>query len=246
MKRLLPLLLALFLVAQPLVAQNPAGIAESVDTSRTGWVAWVLHQYDAHMNYWTVGGLMAIESSFIPFPSELVIPPAVYVALDEHSTSGMNWWLVVLFGTLGALVGAFVNYYLSRWLGRPIIYAFANSRLGRLLQLSQEKVERAENYFNDHGVVSTLVGRLIPVIRQLISIPAGLAKMNVGAFALYTTLGAFVWNCVLAFLGYLAHLAGDISVVEKYSNEISYVIIILFVLFVAFFFIRYFLKKRKK
>ena len=103
------------------VAQAQANhVAESVDTTRSGWVASVLHWYDAHMNYLAVGGLMTLESSFIPFPSEVVIPPAVYVALDEKSQSGMNWWLVVLFGTLGALLGAFINYFLSMWLGRPI------------------------------------------------------------------------------------------------------------------------------
>ncbi|MGX8712212.1 MAG: DedA family protein [bacterium] len=198
------------------------------------------------MNYLAVGILMTVESSFIPFPSEVVVPPAVYVALDEQSQSGMNWWLVVLVGTLGALIGALINYYLSRWLGRPIIYAFAESKLGRLLQLSKEKVQRAEVYFNDHGAMSTLVGRFIPVIRQLISIPAGLARMNIGSFILYTTLGAFAWNCVLALLGYLAHLAGDISVIEQYSSEISWAIIGLVVVVVAFFVIRYLIKKHKK
>ena len=189
---------------------------------------------------------MAVESSFVPFPSEVVIPPAVYVALDEKSQSGMNWWLVVVFGTLGALVGAFINYFLSRWLGRPIIYAFVDSKLGHILQLSGEKMERAEKYFNDHGVFSTLVGRLIPVVRQLISIPAGLSKMNIGTFALYTTLGALIWNCVLALLGYLAHLAGDISVVEKYSSEISYIIIGLVILVALILTVRYFIKKNRK
>jgi len=247
-KRVFIIAVLLLLVSQPLMAQEGAGVAEAVrgDSASTGWVAWVLHKYDKHMNYWTVGGLMAIESSFIPFPSEVVIPPAVYVALDEHSQSGMNWWLVVIFGTLGALVGAFINYFLSRWLGRPIIYAFVDSKLGHILQLSGEKMERAEKYFNDHGVFSTLVGRLIPVVRQLISIPAGLSKMNIGTFALYTTLGALIWNCVLALLGYLAHLAGDISVVEKYSSEISYIIIGLVILVALILTVRYFIKKNRK
>ncbi len=233
-------------LSRPLAAQGTVHIAESVDTTRTGWVASVLHWYDEHMNYYAVGGLMTLESSFIPFPSEVVIPPAVYVALDEKSQSGMNWWLVVLFGTIGALLGALINYYLSRWLGRPIIYAFANSKLGHMLQLSKEKVERAEVYFNDHGNMSTLIGRFIPVIRQLISIPAGLSKMNIWAFMFFTTIGAAAWNFVLALLGYLAHKAGDISVVEQYSHEISIAIIGIVVLVVAFFVVRYFIKKRKK
>lgn len=244
-RKTLLIILSLFLLAAPLAAQT-SNIAESVDSTRTGWVADVLHWYDAHMNYYAVGGLMTLESSFIPFPSEVVIPPAVYVALDENSQSNMNWWLVVLFGTLGALLGALINYFLSMWLGRPIIYAFANSKLGHLLQLSKEKVERAEVYFNKHGIVSTLVGRFIPVIRQLISIPAGLSKMNIWAFMLYTTLGAAAWNFILALLGFLAHKAGDISVVEQYSHEISYAIIGIVVLVVVIFVVRYFIKKRKK
>lgn len=225
-----------------------AGIAEAVrgDSSATGFVADLLHWYDANMNYWAVGGLMAIESSFIPFPSEVVIPPAVYVAANPESRGGMKIWLVVLVGTLGALLGAFINYFLSRWLGRPIIYAFVDSKLGHMLQLSGEKMERAEQYFNDHGIVSTLVGRLIPVIRQLISIPAGLSKMNIGAFALYTTIGALVWNCVLALLGWLAYQAADPTVIERYSSLLSYIIIALFVAVVAFFVVRYFVKKSKK
>ena len=245
-RRSLAVLFTLFLLAAPVYGQSTAGVAEAVrgDTASSGFVADLLHWSDANMNYLAVGGLMTLESSFIPFPSEVVIPPAVYVALDEQSQSGMTWWMVVLFGTLGALLGAYINYFLSMWLGRPIIYAFAESRLGRLLQLSREKVQRAELYFNDHGNMSTLVGRFIPVIRQLISIPAGLSKMNLGAFTLYTTLGALVWNLILALLGYLAHLAGDISVVERDSHEISIAIVAVLAVVVAFFVVRWLIKRR--
>ena len=246
--RPLLLLVALLFVAQPMTvqAQDAANIAEAVDTNRSGWVASVLHWYDAHMNYLAVGGLMTLESSFIPFPSEVVIPPAVYVAANPASKGGMKIWLVVLFGTLGALLGALINYFLSMWLGRPIVYAFAESKLGHLLQLSKEKVQRAEVYFNDHGVVSTLVGRFIPVIRQLISIPAGLSRMHLGAFCLFTTLGALAWNCILALLGYLAYKAADPSVIERYSHQLSIIIVVLFAAVVAFFVIRAVVKKHRK
>lgn len=241
------MIMAMMIVAVPVRAQEGVGVAEAVrgDTASSGFVSTALHWYDAHMNYWAVGGLMAVESSFVPFPSEVVIPPAVYVAANPDGKSGMKIWLVVLFGTLGALLGALINYFLSRWLGRPIIYAFVDSKWGHMLQLSGEKMERAEKYFNEHGVVSTLVGRLIPVIRQLISIPAGLSKMNIWAFMLYTTLGALVWNCVLALLGWLAYQAADPSVIERYSSLLSYVIIGVFVVAVGYFAVRYLLKKRR-
>lgn len=222
-------------------------IAEQVngdDGSSTGFVADVLTWYDAHMNYTTVGLLMALESSFIPFPSEVVVPPAVYVACNPESRSGMVVWIIVLIGTLGALVGAYINYFLSRWLGRPIVYAFAECRLGRLLGLSKEKVQRAETYFNDHGNLSTLVGRLIPVIRQLISIPAGLSKMNLGMFTLFTFIGAGVWNTLLAVLGWLAYQAADPSVIVKYSHQLSIGIVVLLAVVVVIVVLRA-LRRRK-
>lgn len=245
------LLVATLLVGFQFSSFNSAkaqGVAEAVrgDTASTGFVANVLHWYDSNMNYLAVGGLMTLESSFIPFPSEVVIPPAVYVASNPETRSGMKVWLIVLFGTLGALLGALINYFLSMWLGRPIIYAFADSKLGHVLQLSKEKVQRAETYFNDHGIVSTLVGRFIPVIRQLISIPAGLSRMNLGAFCLFTTIGALAWNCILALLGWLAYKAADPSIIEKYSHELSIAIIILLAVVVVFFVVRYIIKKRKK
>ena len=245
-KRLFIVLAALVVLAQPLAAQTNTNIAEAVDTTKTGWVASVLHWYDAHMNYYAVAGLMTLESSFIPFPSEVVIPPAVYVAANPESRGGMQIWLVVLFGTLGALVGALINYFLSMWLGRPIVYAFAESKLGHFFRLSKEKIVKAETYFNDHGNVSTLVGRFIPVIRQLISIPAGLSKMNLGAFCFFTTIGALAWNCILALLGWLAYKAADPSVIEKYSHQLSIIIVVLFAAAVAFLIVRAIIKKRRK
>ena len=159
-----------------------------------GFIQDILH----HLNYFWVMVLMAIESSFIPFPSEVVVPPAAYKA----ATGEMDLFLVILFATIGSDIGALVNYYLAKYLGRPIVYKFAASRLGRLCLLSPEKVEKAEGYFVKNGVTSTLMGRLVPGIRQLISIPAGLSGMPVGRFLLYTTIGAGAWNVVLALLGW--------------------------------------------
>lgn len=209
--------------------------------------------YSAHMNYASIAALMTVESSFIPFPSEIVIPPAVYVAGNPESAlyvTGnypMDVVLIVLFGTIGAMLGAMINYGLSIWLGRIIIYKFADSKLGHLCLLSSEKVQKAEAYFNEHGKMSTFVGRLIPGIRQLISIPAGLARMNFGQFTLYTFLGAFIWNSVLALLGYIAH--GQADLINKYSHELSVAILVLLgavvVYFVAKKIIRSSLAKRK-
>lgn len=159
------------------------------------FIAWCLE----HLNYWVIMLLMAIESSFIPFPSEVVVPPAAYMAA---STGEQNLALIILSATVGACIGSLVNYALALWLGRPLIYRFANSRLGHMCLLDQHKVEAAEQYFDRHGAIGTFVGRLIPAVRQLISIPAGLARMNLGRFLLYTTLGAGIWNAILAALGW--------------------------------------------
>ena len=187
-----------------------------------GFIEWCLD----NLNYWTITLLMAIESSFIPFPSEVVVPPAAYKAA---ASGELNVWLVIFFATLGALIGALVNYYLAVWLGRPIVYKFANSRLGHMCLLDEQKVVKAEEFFVRYGVTATLVGRLVPAVRQLISIPAGLARMNIAKFALFTSIGAGLWNCVLAALGYFLEAVVPeeelIATVTKYSHEIGYVFI---------------------
>lgn len=161
-------------------------------------VSWFLSA-DALTVYLLVLALMTVESSFIPFPSEVILPPAAYLAC----TSGeVNIWVVLLLGTAGAILGALLNYGLSAWIGRPLVYRFADSRLGHACLIDREKVDRAERYFDDHGAASTFIGRLIPAVRQLISIPAGLSKMNLGKFVIFTGLGAGVWNCVLCGLGW--------------------------------------------
>lgn len=159
------------------------------------FIAWCL----GHLNYWVITLLMAIESSFIPFPSEVVIPPAAYMAA---ATGEMNLWLIILCATAGALIGATVNYVLALYLGRPIVYRFANSKLGHLCLIDEEKVKLAEHYFDEHGAIGTIVGRLVPAVRQLISIPAGLARMRFTRFLVYTAIGAGAWNCILGAIGY--------------------------------------------
>lgn len=193
-------------------------------------VEQVTSWYMDNMNYGTVTLLMTIESSFIPFPSEVVVPPAAYKALEEGSN--MNIVLVVVFATLGAIIGALINYFLSLWLGRPIIYKFVETRFGKMCLLDKQKVEKAEKYFDKHGKSSTFIGRLVPGIRQLISIPAGLAKMNIGTFICFTALGAGIWNIILALLGYLGH--GNKELIDQYSHELSYILLGLGVLFVAY------------
>ena len=201
-------------------------------------IAW----YSAHMSYASITALMAVESSFIPFPSEVVIPPAAFVAGQPESVlcaTGnypIDVLIIVLFGTLGAMIGAVINYGLSVWLGRIIIYKFADSKLGHMCLLSSEKIQKAEEYFREKGNVSTFIGRFIPGIRQLISIPAGLSRMHFGAFLWWTFLGAFVWNCILAALGYLA--AGQMDRIKEYSHELSVAILILFGAVVLYFVIK--------
>lgn len=240
------------LVATAILSANAQVVNDSTVTvpQEESMVMKVENWYANNMNYLSITLLMTVESSFIPFPSEIVIPPAAYVAGIEgsslHTTDSypLNVLLIVLFGTLGAILGAIINYLLAMWLGRPIIYAFADSKLGHLCLLSAEKVKKAEDYFNEHGKVSTFVGRLIPGIRQLISIPAGLSKMNFGQFLLYTFLGAGIWNIVLALLGYIAH--GQMDLIHAYSHELSIAIMALLAVAVIYFIAKTIIKRYKK
>ena len=217
------------------------GIADTA-VEKKSTVEKITSWYMDNMNYGTITLLMTVESSFIPFPSEVVVPPAAYKASQDESN--MNIILVVIFATLGALLGSTINYFLALWLGRPIIHKFADSKLGRMCLLDSQKVQKAEDYFVKHGKSSTFIGRFIPGIRQLISIPAGLSKMPFLPFIGYTALGASIWNIILAVLGYLAH--GQASVINQYSREISYVMLILGVAFVGYLVYNGFVKKKKK
>ena len=214
-------------------------------------IGQVIDWYMSNLNYGTITLLMTIESSFIPFPSEVVIPPAAYAACNPENTSlyftshkWINISLVVLFATLGALLGALINYFLAYFLGRPIIYWFADSKLGHLCLLDSKKIKKAEDYFIAHGNSSTLIGRLVPAIRQLISIPAGLAKMKITPFILFTLLGAGMWNIILAVLGYIAH--GQKELIDRYSHELSYILLGLGILFILYLVFQAYRKKKNK
>lgn len=198
----------------------------------SSFIAWCME----HLNYWTITFLMTLESTVIPIPSELVVPPAAYRAAAD--SSDINVILVVLCATIGANLGALINYTAARYLGRPIIYAFANSTFGHMCLLNEEKVKKTEAYFNDHGAVGTLIGRLVPGIRHLISIPAGLAKMKLSHFIFYTTLGAGLWNIILAAIGYgLQSVVPEDQLMDKvseYSHELGIGMIVLFLGLVAY------------
>ncbi len=196
------------------------------------FIAWCIN----HLNYWTITFLMTLESTVVPIPSELVVPPAAYRAAAEGSE--LNVVLVVLCATLGANLGALINYTAARYLGRPVVYAFARSTVGRMMLLNEQKVEHTERYFSDHGAVATLIGRLVPGIRHLISIPAGLARMSLSHFVLYTTIGAGIWNIILAAIGYAMYsVVPEEQLLERvsaYSHELGIAMVVLFVAFITY------------
>ncbi|MBD3247817.1 DedA family protein [Candidatus Falkowbacteria bacterium] len=185
-------------------------------------------QISDQLGYWGILFLMAVESSFIPFPSEVIIPPAAYLA----SQGQMNLYLVILFGVLGSIIGAVINYFLAMYLGRAIIYKVAGHKVSKCLFIDCSKIKKAEDYFLQHGSLSTLIGRLIPVIRQLISIPAGFARMNFTKFIIYTGLGSAIWVTTLALLGYL--FGSNQEALSRYYKEISLVFIIIALMIATF------------
>lgn len=198
-----------------------------------------------HLNYGTIFLLMLLESTVIPVPSELVVAPAAY-----HAAGGnLDMWLVILFATLGADFGATINYLAGWYLGRPLIYKFANSKWGHMCLLNQEKVEKSENYFDKHGLVATITGRLLPGIRHLISIPAGLAKMSYWRFLLYTTIGAGAWHSILALLGHYMHsFVPEEQLEEKileYGEYIKIGLIVLVLIACVYFLVKWYIKRKK-
>ena len=200
----------------------------------------------SNLNYGTIFFLMMLESTVVPVPSEFVVTPAAY-----HAASGqLDIWLVILAATIGADLGASINYFVALYVGRPVIYRFANSHWGKMCLLNQEKVEKSERYFDEHGIVATLTGRLIPGIRHLISIPAGLARMNYWKFLLYTTIGAGAWHSILAALGWYLHaIVPEEQLNDKiseYAEYIKIVILALVILAIVYFLIKHYTKRSSR
>ncbi len=250
MKKLLTIISILLITSNLSLNANSIDSIASIDTiphsslltphSENYYVDIIANWYNDHMNYGTITALMAIESSFIPFPSEVVVPPAAAVSVREDSN--LNFFLIIIFATIGAIIGALVNYILSVSLGRAIIYKFADSRLGRLCLLSSDKIRQAEDYFNRKGAIATFVGRLIPGIRQLISIPAGLARMPLLPFIGFTALGAGIWNAILALIGYI--VGDNMDLINHYADEMGYIILALIALVAIYYIIKKYIKKK--
>jgi len=202
------------------------------------WISSLL----SNLDYGTILLLMLLESTVVPVPSELVVAPAAY-----HAAGGnLNVVLVVLFATIGADLGASINYFVALYVGRPVIYKFANSRWGKMCLLNQEKVEKSERYFDDNGVAATLTGRLIPGIRHLISIPAGLARMNYWKFLLYTTIGAGCWHAILAAMGWYMHAVVPEDQLEQTITRYNHYIVGAIIAIVALAAIYFIIKKKRK
>ena len=198
----------------------------------------------SNLNYGTIFFLMMLESTVVPVPSEFVVTPAAY-----HAASGqLDVWLVILAATIGADLGATINYVVALYVGRPVIYRFANSRWGKMCLLSQEKVEKSERYFDEHGIAATLTGRLIPGIRHLISIPAGLARMNYWKFLLYTTIGAGAWHAILAAMGWYLHAIVPEEeleqTIEQYNHYIVAAILAIVLLAIIYFAAKHYITKK--
>jgi len=187
-------------------------------------IDWLV-QTIGSMGYPGIFLLMALESSVIPIPSELVMPPAGYLAQQGQ----MNMAAAILCGTAGSLIGAYANYFAAHFLGRPLILKY-----GKYVFITEEKFAKVETFFLRHGEISTFIGRLLPVIRHLISLPAGLSGMNHLKFSLYTLLGAGIWVTVLTCLGYF--IGSNQDLIMKYSHHavgivllVSSVIVLIYV-----------------
>jgi membrane protein DedA with SNARE-associated domain len=170
-------------------------------------INWLITTIGA-MGYTGIFLLMALESSIVPIPSEIIMPPAGYLVQQGQ----MNMALIILSGTLGSLFGAYLNYFAAHYLGRPFLLKY-----GRYVLITEEHFRYVEVYFASHGEISTFIGRMLPVIRHLISLPAGLAGMNLIKFTIYTLLGAFIWVSILAWIGYF--LGDNEALIMQYSHQ---------------------------
>jgi membrane protein DedA with SNARE-associated domain len=241
MKKISIAVLSIVLLFSTTVFANTQENATAPAPEKTSLIEKTVSWYMDNINYGTITLLMTAESTVIPFPSEMIVPPAAYKASQEGSD--LNILLVIFFATMGAIMGSTINYCFALWLGRPVIYRFAESRLGKMFLLSTKKVKQSEDYFVKHGKASTFIGRLVPGIRHLISLPAGLAKMHFGTFILFTGLGALIWNIILVAVGYVAHGSSDL--IDKYSKQFSYLLFGLGILFVLYLIYNGFFKKKK-
>jgi membrane protein DedA with SNARE-associated domain len=189
-----------------------------------------------NFSYGGIVMLMTIESSFLPLPSEVIIPPFAYLAAQGK----FNIFLVIIFGILGSILGATVNYILSRTLGRVIIYRLVDTKLAKLLFITRAKLEYSEKVFLENSAWSTFWGRLVPVVRHLISIPAGFCEMPYGRFILFTALGSSVWISVLALMGYF--IGANQELILVYANQISWTLVALVIIYLVY---RFYFKKRR-
>ena len=186
-------------------------------------IDWLLVTIGA-LGYPGIFLLMALESSVIPIPSELVMPPAGYLAQQGQ----MNIWVAIFMGTLGSLLGAYANYYAAHYLGRPLVLKY-----GKYVWITEEKFAKVEQYFKDHGEISTFIGRLLPVVRHLISLPAGLANMNHVKFSLYTLAGAGIWVTILTWIGYF--IGANQELIMQYSHQAVIGVIIVSAVIIALY-----------
>jgi membrane protein DedA with SNARE-associated domain len=194
---------------------------------------WLVNTIGA-MGYSGIFLLMAMESSVIPIPSELVMPPAGYLAQQGQ----MNIWAAIVMGTVGSLAGAYANYYAAHYLGRPLLLKY-----GRYVWITEEKFAKVERYFKDHGEISTFIGRLLPVVRHLISLPAGLAGMSHAKFTLYTLAGAGIWVTILTWIGYF--IGANQELIMQYSNQAVIGVVIVSAVIIALY-VRNHRKKKSK
>jgi len=186
-------------------------------------IAWLVNTI-GQLGYPGIVCLMFLESSFFPFPSEVVVPPAGYLA----AAGKMNLWMVIAMGILGSLLGSLFNYWIALKLGRPFF-----ERYGRYLLISKRSLDKAERFFDVHGHITTFVGRLLPGIRQYISLPAGVTRMNLALFCLFTGLGAGIWVATLALVGYW--VGNNQEIVAAYLHRIVIVAVVLSFLIVLLY-----------